>query len=90
MGIFGKINVLAKPMNSRGQSLISLSNLTRMKSNSQLTRNAILYISLGFTQPSTLQILSLRKGTTRSLEMVVYDGVVYIGAHYDYSAVTLC
>ena len=52
-----------------------------MKSNSQLTRNAILYISLGFTQPSTLQILSLRKGTTRSLEMVVYDGVVYIGAH---------
>ena len=52
-----------------------------MKSNSQLTRNAILYISLGFTQPSTLHILSLSKGTTRSLEMVVYDGVVYIGAH---------
>lgn len=45
-----------------------------------MTRNAIMYISLGFTQPCLLQILSLRQVPDSALEMVVYDGTVYAGA----------
>lgn len=54
-----------------------------------LTHNAILYISLGFRQTSTLQIIELRPGSSQSMELVVYDGTVYAGARYDYSLVFL-
>lgn len=61
-----------------------------MRTNSSLTHNAILYISLGFTQQSIMQVLELRKGNKNTLEMIVYDGIVYAGALYDYSSVLLC
>jgi hypothetical protein len=53
-----------------------------------LTLNAILYISLGFQQPALLQILDLRPDPPSSLQLVLYDGIVYTGAHYDYSNVS--
>ena len=58
-----------------------------MSAKYQLTPNAIMYISVGFTQESTLQVLSVREGIHSSLEMVIYDGLVYAGALYDYSTV---
>lgn len=60
-----------------------------MRTNLSLTHNAILYISLGFTQQSLLQVLELRKGSRNTLEMIVYDGIVYTGARFDYSPVPL-
>jgi len=60
-----------------------------MSNEHPLTHNAILYISLGFHQASILQIIDLRPGCQQTLELVVYDGIVYAGARYDYSLVLI-
>jgi hypothetical protein len=60
-----------------------------MRSRPRLTTNAILYISLGFQQTCALQVLDVRQGQDLSLEMILHDGLVYAGAIYDYSSVTM-
>jgi hypothetical protein len=58
-----------------------------MRDKGKLTHNAIMYASVGFKQECILQVLNVRPGSNFSLEMVVYDGIVYAGAHYNYSNV---
>lgn len=58
-----------------------------MRAKDKLTHNAIMYASVGFQQDCLLQVLNVRPGPNSSLEMVVYDGTVYAGAHYTYSTV---
>lgn len=43
-------------------------------SGTRLTKGAILYISVGFTQDCLLQVLSLQHSSEHTLAMVVYDG----------------
>lgn len=51
-------------------------------SGTRLTRGAILYVSVGFTQDCLLQVLSLQRPSNHTLAMVVYDGLAYAGALY--------
>ena len=50
----------------------------------RLTRNGVLYLSLGFTQEYLLQVLALTKHQT-DLHLVLYDGLAYIGALHSHS-----
>lgn len=54
-----------------------------MNSKPKLTSNGILYISLGFKQRYCLQVFSLRRGDRGEVQMVLYDGLVYIGATFE-------
>lgn len=56
-----------------------------MRAKSKLTENAIMYTSVGFEQDCLLQVLSIRQGPHSSLQMVLYDGIVYTGASYNLS-----
>ena len=47
-----------------------------------LTFNGVLYLSLGFRQEYCLQVLTLRRGELGELQLVLYDGITYIGALY--------
>jgi hypothetical protein len=44
-----------------------------------LTHNAVLYLSLGFTQEYLMQVLALSRNH-QELHLVLYDGLAYIGA----------
>jgi hypothetical protein len=48
----------------------------------KLTFNGVLYLSLGFKQYYSFQILTLRRGERKELQLVLYDGIAYIGARY--------
>jgi len=54
-----------------------------MSLKTKLTPNAILYISLGFKQYYFLQVFTLRRGDNGEIQMVLYDGLVYIGATFE-------
>lgn len=45
-----------------------------------LTHNGVLYLSLGFRQEYCLQVLASRRGEAGELQLVLYDGLAYIGA----------
>lgn len=45
----------------------------------RLTHNGVLYLSLGFRQEYLLQVLTLSHNQ-QGLQLVLYDGVAYIGA----------
>lgn len=47
-----------------------------------LTYNGVLYLSLGFRQEYCLQVLTSRRGEEGELQLVLYDGLTYIGASY--------
>lgn len=47
-----------------------------------LTFNGVLYLSLGFRQEYCLQVLTSRRGEEGELQLVLYDGITYIGALY--------
>lgn len=55
-----------------------------MDSNSSisLTLNGVLYLSLGFKQHFQLQVLAVKVGEQAELQLVLYDGLSYIGALY--------
>jgi hypothetical protein len=44
----------------------------------ELTHNGVLYLSLGFRQEYLLQVLTLSRH--HGLQLVLYDGLAYIGA----------
>ena len=47
-----------------------------------LTLNGVLYLSLGFKQHYHLQVLACKVGEHSELQLVLYDGLAYIGALY--------
>ncbi len=47
-----------------------------------LTLNGVLYLSLGFKQNYYLQVLACKLGECSELQLVLYDGLAYIGALY--------
>jgi hypothetical protein len=47
----------------------------------RLTFNGVLYLTLGFKQHYLLQVLSVQSHQ-KDLQLVLYDGLVYIGALY--------
>lgn len=63
---------------------VGLYYYSKMDSNSSilLTQNGVLYLSLGFKQHFQLQVLTSRVGEQAELQLVLYDGLAYIGALY--------
>jgi hypothetical protein len=56
-----------------------------MSSESILTKEAALFISLGLTDNYILQVLTLRSVSQKEVHLVLYDGAVYFGAIYEFS-----
>lgn len=55
----------------------------------KLTTNGVLYLSLGFKQNYQLQVLTQRIGEKKELQIVLYDGLAYIGAIYHFPNVQI-
>lgn len=45
-----------------------------------LTTNGCLYMSMGFKQTYTMQVLTFSSSSDNRLNLILYDGVAYIGA----------
>jgi hypothetical protein len=50
-----------------------------MQDSPRLTHNGVLYLTLGFRQEYLLQVLTLHR-QQQDLQLVLYDGLAYIGA----------